>query len=630
MPWTASSTSTPRLPNTSKVGGPQSSPIRLSCALLTHTPGRGEASTHAADIPPEATPSDHAPASFAPSRSSTAYARYRKRIPSALRLHARRTSTSLSHLRHACSGVVKGQLGRGENAAFLERFRYMIIASDLLNEHHQIYLKQGEPSGPTSLDADHTVKPVFSTHGVFGIAAAAFVLAAAIAWARTVSGPSSLAHITLLILLLGLGGVAAYSFARRKWLQHIRAQAADATRSFMSNAKALDAALSTAVTIVQEVELVARGYRISTPLPPASRLDDQGQQRRCSRFRKTAGTAIQQLLQPTARAAMALEQWTVRDDLERYHDIYEITRTYLEDVTLSCHGSTVEGEEGETLRALKVGLQQLFMARKVLLCSLLALDADGTQADFSRWTIVAQSLQDLSSKYARSAVTLDALLSDQERFGVPTNPKAPLTPSREKTRTQIRKLGGLSTGIRSLQAKMHMLREEADQHLDNTEDSSDLSAHLMSQYEAIGADLKALLHEWEEGKAVLSQSNHKRQSISSAGLLSPRAETPTSWSGTTAIGESPADALKALNGEAMSPRLDATSSDEEIFEAIAIPRQRSTFTREERIVKMREDRDQREKARESRMASTNMLRELETVLKHKPQNNKAARRVTVM
>lgn len=381
---------------------------------------------------------------------------------------------------------------------------------------------------------------------------------------------------------------------------------------------------------MQEVELVARGYRISTPLPPVSRLDDSGQQRRCLRLRKTARTAIHELLQPLARAATALAQWTVKADLERYHDIYEITQTYLEDVEQSCHSSISEGEAGETLKALKIGLQQLFMARKVLLCNLLALDADGTQDDFTRWANVAQTLLDLSSKYERSAIALDALLSDEERFGGPTTPKIPLTPSREKTRTQIRKLGGLSTGIRSLQAKMHMLREEADQHLDNTEDSGDLSTNLMSQYEAIGMDLKGLLQEWEEGKAILSQSNHKRQSMSSAGLLSPRAETPTSWSGTTATGGSPADALKALNGESMSPRLDATSSDEEVFEAIAIPRQRSKLTREERIVKMREDRELREKSRESQMASTNMLRELETVLKHKPQGSKSARRVTLM
>jgi hypothetical protein len=66
---------------------------------------------------------------------------------------------------------------------------------------------------------------------------------------------------------------------------------------------------------------------------------------------------------------------------------------------------------------------------------------------------------------------------------------------------------------------------------------------------------------------------------------------------------------------------------EEIFEAIVMPtsRKRQSLTREERIARVKEDRARQAAARERTDASTNMLKELETVIKHRPQANKSHR-----
>lgn len=155
----------------------------------------------------------------------------------------------------------------------------------------------------------------------------------------------------------------------------------------------------------------------------------------------------------------------------------------------------------------------------------------------------------------------------------------------------------------------------------------------MIQYESIGIDLKALMHEWEAGKAALASNidrNERRVSSMSA-LLSPT----TSLSGRTAVEEgNSSDALRALNGEApFRSSIDLSSSDaEEVFEAIALPRQRSTLTREERIAKMKEDRVRRESMRDKAEANTHMLRELESVINMRPRgkttSNAPAGRVT--
>ena len=152
----------------------------------------------------------------------------------------------------------------------------------------------------------------------------------------------------------------------------------------------------------------------------------------------------------------------------------------------------------------------------------------------------------------------------------------------------------------------------------------------MIQYESIGMDLKALMQEWEDGKAALASNidRNERRISSMSGMLSPT----ISLSGLTAVEEGNAlDALKALNGEARSrSSMDFSSSDaEEVFEAVALPRQRSTLTRDERVAKMKEDRAKRESMKDKAEANTHMLRELESVINMRPRGRTTpAARVT--
>jgi hypothetical protein len=141
----------------------------------------------------------------------------------------------------------------------------------------------------------------------------------------------------------------------------------------------------------------------------------------------------------------------------------------------------------------------------------------------------------------------------------------------------------------------------------------------MIQYDSIGIDLKALMQEWEDGKAALASNiDRNERRVSSMSVISPA----SSLGGVTAVEEgNAADALKILNGEVTSrSSMDFSSSDvEEVFEAIAIPKQRSKLTREERILKMREERERREAIRDRTESNTHMLRELESVIKMRPR-----------
>lgn len=143
----------------------------------------------------------------------------------------------------------------------------------------------------------------------------------------------------------------------------------------------------------------------------------------------------------------------------------------------------------------------------------------------------------------------------------------------------------------------------------------------MIQYESVGLDLKALMQEWEDGKAALASNidRNERRVSSISSVLSPT----FSLGGITSVDEegNSMDALKRLNGEGTSrSSMDFSGSDaEEVFEAIALPRQRSTLTREERIVKMKEDRAKRESMKDKAESNTRMLRELESVIRMRPR-----------
>jgi hypothetical protein len=160
--------------------------------------------------------------------------------------------------------------------------------------------------------------------------------------------------------------------------------------------------------------------------------------------------------------------------------------------------------------------------------------------------------------------------------------------------------------------------------LNDTEDVSELGASLMIQYESVGIDLKALMQEWEDGKAALALNidRNERRVSSISSVLSPT----FSLGGITSVEEgNPMDALKILNGEPRSrSSMDFSSSDvEEVFEAIALPRQASKLSREERIVKLKEDRARRESLRDNAESNTRMLRELESVIKLRPRGRTA-------
>ena len=340
-------------------------------------------------------------------------------------------------------------------------------------------------------------------------------------------------------------------------------------------------------------------------------------------------SALNSTTAPHVDAYRNLLPFTNEVDLDRYFDMYELSRSDIGEVEASAVESINGTEDFETLRVLKMDLHKLFTARKMFLCSILALEADANFKSLD-WTLLTDVMENISRITATASSALENILNEEDLSSVPASPKSPLSPGRERLRGQVRKFTTLSHGLRGLQAKMHILREESDKALESSDEVTKLGSGLLEQYDAFGSDLRALVADWEEGRAALTANigkHERRVSLNSNGMLFSRSPTPSSMGslgGITEVGGSPTEAFKLLTGDAM-PTLDAGSSDEEIFEAMASPRARSTLTREERLAKMKEDRARQATSREKVDATRFMVKELETVIKARPRGKTTGR-----
>ncbi|KAL1953614.1 hypothetical protein VTO42DRAFT_2532 [Malbranchea cinnamomea] len=566
---------------------------------------------------------------FAPRGPTKFQERIRDKIPAPLRVKKRET---LARFREACSVAISARIGKGDNDRFLEQFRYLIVASQLLNE-------QSPPSYSTitGLLANHPPQDVpsdvqttsFGLEGVLITTAASFAIVALLHWARSRPRLSWDARkvVVLLFLLLSVA-VSFFIFAKRQWLRDLRCRAVDVASVLVGNAQSLDAAASASVVLIQEVELVSRGYRLSTPMPPVSRMEEQNQTRRCSKLRRILSECLIEMLQRYLEAKQKVQSLVAHADLVKYYDIYDISPEELQSAEFAL--TEVLLNDKTSLRSLRLLFTKLYAVRKSVLCCLLALPADGGDVDITKWTIAVEEMQRLATASGACLQRLSDILNEQDRDVLSPSPRAKPSPSRDRHRAQLRRLSSLSQGIRGLQAKMHLIREASDACVEGSDEDADLSSTLLSQYESIGADLRSLLQEWEAGKSALLANLEKpdrtdRISRPSSILRSPASPT-SSIGGSTAVDGSPAAALRALNGEtqlSLSP--DRDLDDEEIFEAVALPRKRYSMTRDERIARMKEDRARQAAARERAEANTNMLRELETVIKLRPRGKTGAR-----
>jgi hypothetical protein len=307
------------------------------------------------------------------------------------------------------------------------------------------------------------------------------------------------------------------------------------------------------------------------------------------------------------------------DNFERQIEIHEVAEP---DIQEAFSGATIsEIEDQESLRALRTMHLRFSVLRRVFLCFLLSLEANGNGKDIHPWKAALEAMESLAKTTGDRAEQINDMLREDEMHNpVQSTPTHRSSPEKERYRQQLRKTNELASELRTMQTKLLILRDDVSRLLEGPGNATSIPALFAAQTESIAQDLKALNQTYDSWKtAILPPSDRadRRISWTSSGLRSP-----ISLGGLTVVDElgisgGPSDALRALSGESSgsggSP-VASLVSDEEVFEAIAVPRVRRAMTREEKIFKLQEEETKRAAAREQRMSSSNMMRELESVI----------------
>ncbi|KAF2154666.1 hypothetical protein K461DRAFT_275821 [Myriangium duriaei CBS 260.36] len=550
-------------------------------------------------------------------------------------------SRKISEAHQAWTRAIDMRVGMTENTRFLDRFRYILVASQLLEEspdHSLLQISKGP--GADSLDTPVTSGSLalYTNKGAALTACIAFLTVWIFAWALSSSNKTIPAVVVLTHCALTAAVI--YFHGRRQMIKYLRVQVLSAAATLVRDLQNFELSTGTSISLLQDVEVVARGYGSNT-VHSTPKADDTSTLRRCLQLRRCLSRSLSRMTDGFNTAHIDLAPLVDPDDYNKFLDIYDVSREGIQQAMSVRGGDEMEAESSGALRILNYRASVL---RRAILCILLSLEAEGDVSDYDRWRTVTGAMMDLSKIAKNNSQRLVESLESLETLAVSPSPIAQPKHANERLRTQVRKISTLSSGIKTLQAKMTILREESNSAMSRADDLTDLGPLLTSQYESIGSDIQALLREWEHGKAALSANiiRHERR-ISLASSPGVRSPTSTStFSGLLSVDEGgPADALLALTGENPSSRRDtstsprssmpATPSDEEVFEAIAIPkqRQRSSLSREDRIRLMHEERAKAEERKVRRESGLNMMRELRSVINlRKKPDQPAGPRVT--
>jgi hypothetical protein len=352
----------------------------------------------------------------------------------------------------------------------------------------------------------------------------------------------------------------------------------------------------------------------------------------CRELRNILGHALTASIVRCVEAHNDIQPFVRDTELRKYHDIYEVSLQDYADAVAVANESSADVRN--SLRGIRFLFRLHLVARKVLLCDLLALRSGSTWYNIHQWRLITQILEGLDGALCHASQELHNAVvqeeygenrenSAQEEVGPdPERDPVATTPQKRHTKAQIRRFDAVANTIRSLNAKVHLLREEINS-MRATDDPS-LSITITGHYEQLGAEIRNALVEWEKGRNTMflnvGTDSDRRLSRASSGMRSPASPSPSSLGGLTIVDGGPAEALKLLSGDERSSS-DGAGVDEEVFEAVALPRKRMSWapmSREEKLTKLQEDRRKRQTMHEHAENTTNMLRELQMVIKHRP------------
>ena len=157
------------------------------------------------------------------------------------------------------------RVSTSKNDLFLDRFRYLVIASQLLVAEAKppAETKLPNPLGDIVTPEDPAVSPL-SMQGAAISVMISFLVAWTLHWAKVQSSGSTHSWLIFCVsfLLLAILAMGIHGYSQKKASQRVRQAAVDALSTLIKFSHAFDKVARSALSLIQEVEIVSRGYEM--------------------------------------------------------------------------------------------------------------------------------------------------------------------------------------------------------------------------------------------------------------------------------------------------------------------------------------------------------------------------------
>ncbi|RUS28030.1 Mysoin-binding motif of peroxisomes-domain-containing protein, partial [Jimgerdemannia flammicorona] len=518
-----------------------------------------------------------------------------------------------------------------EELAFEEEFRYLIATSSLLNDSMNLSAHNRKASVVSMADDERT--PSLKRARIAGMSLA--VIASATLCAFTVHKgfvdlqlhrlPSRpLIVVPGVTAVLGLAGVSCFSFykqMRRNAIRRTHAIALKILHNFVHQSQLLDSKINKTLIMIQEIELVSRGYRLSTPLSPISRIEQSSKSRRCLHLRRTLATLLRTGFATYDLAISHLQPQIDRANLQKLYGMYNIhpiAASSVEETNTAASDREDEESDYTALEHLRRLAQLMHWKRRECLTQLMALEVmteghDSVRFDYERrWREVNAELRKLVES-TREMVNQVAEALDVELYNPPPDKPDSATPKTSDKRLQafLHRVTSLEQHTRGVQAKLYLTSEDA-RALSDGPISQEIKDKLTNQFASIAQDFTYMLAEWEDGRSALQHFFDPPPPANSDPTVPNELPSPPA---------SPARRLIVLDHDPSESFLLPAPARAQLFEAVAGQDDEQAegasgkrLSRAERITRMKEKREDEAKATTAKMDSQKMVHELKDVL----------------
>ncbi|CAO3673458.1 unnamed protein product [Rhizopus stolonifer] len=485
-------------------------------------------------------------------------------------------------------------LPKTEEAAFEEKLKYLIVTSPLLSEVLVFNKQKHRFSGQLPFQVARTTDLGVTTNilstlmFLFGVERFMFRRPIPI-MTLTCSTSASLFFF--------------YRHKRRHAIRQLYQTVLSKIQSFIEHCDTLDAKVHRVLITVQEIELVSRGYRLSTPLSPISRIEQNSKQRKCVQLRNRLASILRRAFITHEEGIIDLINVIDREYLLSLYEMYNVNSV------ASLSAVEVMEDEPYTLDQLKTLTQIMHLKRRECMVHFLALAAD---VDEKGWKIVNDVLDHLLNEIEiLTAEMTDALNAE---FYKPMNQFDNSTRKIQDSHLKlfVHRLASLEQELRTLEAKIYLCNECV--HQLSPEASLESKEKIMSDYLTAQKGFENMLLEWENGKDALQSylnlppETTTKEATKASQQMVEEQELQAESEGKGMI----------LDSEDVADILNMPSRAS-VYEAIAgvverNGRERPKKSRHERIEEMKIRRAQEAEQRSKKIDSETMVHELKDVL----------------